>query len=103
MQQAGVNSVETFNATDGEAFRERADAFLREAATRRRDPVKTATLPTPRIWQYSSRSWRIFLYQLLSFQLNPEFSRNLGLHRGIVCENLLFAAGANDQGRSNVR
>jgi hypothetical protein len=29
MQQAGVNSVETFNATHGETFRERADAFLR--------------------------------------------------------------------------
>ena len=46
MQQAGVNSVETFNATRGETFRERADAFLREAATWRRDAVKPATLAT---------------------------------------------------------
>jgi integrase len=46
MQQAGVNSVETFNAAHGETFRERADAFLREAATRKRDPVKRATLAT---------------------------------------------------------
>jgi hypothetical protein len=46
MQQAGVNSVETFNATHGETFRERAEAFLREAATRRRDPAKPATLAT---------------------------------------------------------
>jgi hypothetical protein len=29
MQQAGVNSVETFNAIHGETLRERADAFLR--------------------------------------------------------------------------
>ena len=46
MEQAGVNSVETFNAMHGETFRERADAFLREAATRRCDPVKPATLAT---------------------------------------------------------
>ena len=46
MEQAGVNSVETFNVIHGETFRERADAFLREAATRRRDPVKPATLAT---------------------------------------------------------
>jgi hypothetical protein len=38
--------LETFNAAHGETFRERADAFLREAATRKRDPVKRATLAT---------------------------------------------------------
>jgi hypothetical protein len=46
----------------------------------------------------SSRSWRILLYQLLGFQLGPKSSGNLRLHRSIVRENLLFAAGANDQG-----
>jgi hypothetical protein len=44
----------------------------------------------------SGRGWGVLLDQLLGFQFSPEFGRNPGLHRGIVREDLLFTAGAND-------
>src|SRR5271166_5999385 len=48
-------------------------------------------------------SWCVLLYQVLSFQVSPEFRRYLGLHGGVVCENLLFTAGADDQSCGHVR
>jgi len=43
------------------------------------------------------------LNQFLSFKFCPEFRRNSGLHRGIVRENLLFAARADDQRCRHIR
>ena len=48
-------------------------------------------------FSFSSRRRCILFDQSLRFQFGPEFTRNVGLHRGIVSENLLFTAGADYQ------
>jgi hypothetical protein len=48
--------------------------------------VMEANRPITFVSRTSSRGWRIFLDQLLRFQLGPEFRRNPGLHRRIVRE-----------------
>jgi hypothetical protein len=49
------------------------------------------------VFSFSSRGRCILFDQSLRFQFGPEFSGNVGLHRGIVSENLLFTAGADYQ------
>src|SRR5258708_33120507 len=51
----------------------------------------------------SGRYRRILLDQILSLELCPELGRNPGLHGGVIRKNLLLAAGAYNQGSSDVR
>jgi hypothetical protein len=39
--------------------------------------------------------WRILLDEILSLEFCPELRRNLGLHGGVICKDLLFAAHAS--------
>jgi len=50
----------------------------------------------------SGRYRRILLDQILSLELCPELGRDPGLRGGVICEDLLLAAGADDQGCGDV-